>query len=108
MKLIANLLLFLVVIIWGSSFFILKNSLDFISPFVLIFYRFLIGIIILGIYIVFTRQSLWKDAQKGIYLGIILLLFYLTQTLGLKYTFASNSAFITGSLVVFVPIIEYI
>jgi drug/metabolite transporter (DMT)-like permease len=52
----------------------------------------------------FTAASL----KAGIFLGVILFLGFATQTVGLKYTSATRSGFITGSLVVMVPIFQTI
>lgn len=40
------------------------------------------------------------------YLGIFLFIAFLTQTTGLRYTTASNSAFITGTNIVLIPFIQ--
>lgn len=45
---------------------------------------------------------------KGIALGILLCLGFVAQTIGLQYTSASKSGFITGLLVVFTPLMQFI
>ncbi len=45
--------------------------------------------------------------QAGFLIGVFIFIGYLTQTVGLKYTTASKSGFITGLYVVFTPILAY-
>ncbi len=91
--------------IWGSTFFIVKAALADIDPVVLVAYRFALATILLGGYLVVIRKPLWKHLREGIILGIMLWLIYAPQTIGLRFTTATNSGFITGLFVVFVPIL---
>ena len=45
----------------------------------------------------------FNEIKYGVYLGIFLFIGFLTQTTGMKYTTASNSAFITGTNIVLLP-----
>ncbi|MEN8154595.1 MAG: DMT family transporter [Acidobacteriota bacterium] len=89
--------------IWGSTFFMVKSALEFISPLALIGYRFLIASVFMYILLRFMKRPVFKNFKNGIMLGVILWFVYFPQTLGLKYTTASNSGFITGLFIVFVP-----
>jgi drug/metabolite transporter (DMT)-like permease len=87
-------------------FILTKNSLDFLQPFNFIALRFLTGFFFAAI--VFYKK--FKDLNKvtlihSIILGAILFSGYLLQTIGIQYTTATNSGFITGFSVVLVPII---
>ncbi len=106
-KLNAEILLLLVAFIWGSSFPLTKISLKFISPVFLVFLRFLITTILF--YIVYRKKvsfrfSEWKN---GALLGFLLFTGFVTQTIGLNYTSASNSAFITGTNLIMIPFVQY-
>ncbi len=101
---LANFGLFYAAAIWGSTFFLVKEALTGIDPVIMVAYRFLLAGIILAIYLLIKRQNLFQDLRKGVMLAIILWLLYIPQTVGLKYTTASNSGFITGLFVAFVPI----
>jgi drug/metabolite transporter (DMT)-like permease len=90
--------------IWGSTFIIVKSSLESIDPVILVGYRFTIAALLMAALLVIRGYSLFKDILKGIWLGFLLWLLYVPQTIGLKYTTASNSAFITGLFVAFVPL----
>ena len=88
--------------IWGSTFFIVKESLFNVNPVMLVAYRFLIAAIILALFL--NKKKLFENWKQGLILGTLIAILYLTQTLGLKYTTASNSGFITGLFIIFVPI----
>jgi drug/metabolite transporter (DMT)-like permease len=49
-----------------------------------------------------------KDLVYGSILGVYLFLGFVPQTVGMKFTTASNSAFITGIYLVLVPVIQFI
>jgi drug/metabolite transporter (DMT)-like permease len=92
--------------IWGSTFILVKDTLDSISPVTLVAYRFLIAAILMGIVIRLQGKSLFKRFSSGLSLGLPLAFIYLPQTIGLKYTSAANSAFITGLFVAFIPLLS--
>jgi len=100
----ANLGLFYAAAIWGATFFIVKDALADIHPIILVGYRFLIaGLILLG-FLLLARKPILQNIRKGMFLGFILWLLYIPQTIGLGITTASNCGFITGLFVVFVPL----
>lgn len=95
-------------VIWGSTFFIVKDSLSSIDPVILVGYRFLLAALLLGLYLVSKRVNLFSNIKYGFILGIFLWLLYAPQTIGLGYTSASNSGFITGLFVAFVPLFSFL
>lgn len=108
-KYIGESALLLVTLIWGGTFTIIKVSLDNISTMLFVGIRFFIATLIL-LPFVFSKLKLLKSIQikKGIILSVLLFIGFATQTIGLKYTTASKSGFITGSLVLFTPIFQII
>lgn len=103
-NLLSNVGLLYAAAIWGSTFFIVKNVLDDVDPIVLVGYRFLLaGLLLLG-YLKIRRRNILKDWTKGLVLSVLLWSLYIPQTIGLKYTTASNSGFITGLFIAFVPV----
>lgn len=101
---LAHLGLFYSAAIWGSTFFIVKDVLTDIDPVILVAYRFILaGLLLLG-YLLATGRPIFKGIKQAAFLAVILFLLYIPQTIGLKYTTASNSGFITGLFVAFVPI----
>ncbi len=99
--------LLIVTLLWSATFVIIKGALVDISSMLFIGLRFLIaGVILLPIII---RKKLdWKSANliPPIILGVILFIGFSTQTVGLKYTSATKSAFLTGSAVAIIPILQ--
>ena len=107
--LIADGSLFLVAIIWGSGFIVNKNALDYMNPLYILVLRFSLASVLLGI--IFYKKLLkinTEEIQAGAIIGVFLFLGFFTQTVGLKYTTVSKSAFITASYVVLVPFIFWL
>jgi len=104
----AEIYLLGIVIIWGSTFAIIKDILDQITPFTFLAYRFFLATFLL--YAMFWKKIKNIDKmilKKGSLIGIFLFLGYTFQTVGLKYTTATKAGFITGLSVVLVPVISY-
>jgi drug/metabolite transporter (DMT)-like permease len=93
-------------LLWGSTFVVVKNSLDRSSVLVFLALRFTLA----GICMALFRPRIFRRTQReevfaGVRLGFFMFCGYAFQTAGLRYTTASNSGFITGSSVVLVPLI---
>jgi drug/metabolite transporter (DMT)-like permease len=101
---LADLGLFYAAAVWGATFFMVKGALDDINPVVLVAYRFLIAGVLLFGFLLWTRRPILKDLSRGLVLAVILFGLYISQTIGLGITTASNSGFITGLFVAFVPV----
>ncbi|MCU7499838.1 MAG: DMT family transporter [Ignavibacteria bacterium] len=94
-------------IIWGGTFVIVKNSLNDISPMLFVGIRFLIASLVLLPFAIKELKKLdGKSARMGLVVGVFLFLGFSTQTVGLNYTTATKSGFITGSLVMFTPLLQ--
>jgi drug/metabolite transporter (DMT)-like permease len=102
----AELALTFCTLLWGSTFVVVKNSLDQASVFVFLAARFSLAGLCMAI---FRWRALRVARREEIFAGVRLGFFmfggYAFQTAGLRYTTASNSGFITGSSVVLVPLI---
>lgn len=108
MKFLAGLGLILTTIIWGSSFAVMKNSLDILPPAYLLAMRFSMAAVCLVIvFFKKVRKINRNDLLYGSILGVFLFLAYLFQTYGLKYTTASKNAFITTLYVILVPFLHW-
>lgn len=101
--------LLLITLIWGGTFAAVKGALELVSPFLFTGIRFLAATVIMGL---IWRGSFhrWEPRvlQYGLILGALLAGGFLLQTLGLVYTSASRSAFITGTTVVLVPLLQWL
>lgn len=95
-----------VAVIWGSTFIVVKDSLQFVDPVILVAYRFLLAALMMAGFLIYRRRPLWANLKSGLVLGALLWLVYGPQTIGLKTTTAANSGFITGLFVAFVPLLS--
>lgn len=104
--------LFLVSIIWGSSFLVIKNIVLNIPPESYLVLRFGIASCILSIVMLFkkykTKHTHPLFATPGVLLGIILSGVYFLSTYGVEYTSASNATLISNLFMVFTPILGMI
>lgn len=108
-KYFAESALLLVTILWGATFVIIKSALDDVSAMMFIAIRFgIAGILLLPIF--FMKYKLFtKGAVKaGLFLGFVLFISFAAQTTGLRFTSATKSGFITGSVVVMIPFLQYL
>lgn len=104
----AELLLALVTVIWGGTFLFTKIGLQYTNFSFYMILRF--SVAFTASFLVFGRfyKSFDKKVFKaGIILGLLFGVGFIFQTLGLKFTAVSNSAFITGLTVPFTPFVAY-
>jgi len=108
-SLFADISLLLVAIIWGGGFIAVKDSLDVLTPYYQMALRFSISTLLM--YIVFYNKvkKINKNQFKhGAIIGVFLFLGFAFQTVGIKYTTAGKSAFLTAVYVVLVPFLQWI
>ena len=108
-SLIADLSLLFVTLIWGTTFVLVQNAIDFLPPFAFNSIRFSLAAILLLFCLLFfdfkqLKQLNIKLLSSGVFIGFWLFLGYVTQTIGLLYTTTSKAGFITGLSVVLVPL----
>jgi drug/metabolite transporter (DMT)-like permease len=102
---LAHILLLAVVFVWGTTFVLVKDALADASP--LLFNLLRMGLAFLALAIVNHRQlrHISRHALfSGLVVGTFLAAGYQFQTAGLARTTPAKSAFITGLVVVFVPL----
>lgn len=103
----AEFSMLVVAFIWGTTFVIVKSGLNDIDPFLFLGLRFLLAFAVLAILawssVCQATRATW---MAGALLGVFLFIGYTFQTVGLKYTTASNAGFITGVSVVLVPLLD--
>ena len=95
---------------FGTTFLVVQDAVERIDPLPFLAIRFLIGAAVLGL--VARRRPRRQEREvgeirDGVVAGVLLLAGYVLQTVGLQYTTAATSAFITYLLVVFVPFISF-
>jgi len=106
---LAHLLLLGVVMVWGVTFVLIKDALHDASPLLFNLLRMTLAAIALAIV---NRRHLRHITRgtviAGAVVGVFLAAGYQFQTSGLARTTAAKSAFITGLVVVFVPLLTTI
>ena len=95
-------------VVWGTSFVIVKGALGGVSPILFIALRFSLATLVL-LAIFRRRLRAWSGARRefhaAVLVGALLFLGFLLQTLGLQFTTAPKSAFLTGMTSVTVPLL---
>lgn len=105
----AHLLLLAVVCVWGATFVLTKAALGDISPLLFNLLRMILATVCLAIfYRRRLRQLTRRAVASGAVVGVCLAMGYQFQTAGLARTTPSKSAFITGLVVVLVPLLAAI
>jgi drug/metabolite transporter (DMT)-like permease len=106
-RFLGEFVLLAITLLWGSTFVIVKQSLTDISPVLYVAIRFTIASIVLFPIYLWKREEKEKLISKpGVFLGAWLFLGFIAQTIGLRYTTATKSGFITGTFVVMIPIFQ--
>ena len=95
--------------VWGSSFVVMKDSLERQNVFSFLSSRFILAALLMVLYKPGVFRGLTKKfIYRGIIAGILLGGGYIFQTYGLTKTTVSNTGFITGLYLVFTPLISLI
>lgn len=98
--------LVLVAFFWGMTFTVIKGALDDVAVSLFLAQRFLLAFFILLLARPLSKQSLdIYTLGRGGLLGLQVVAGYALQTVALLHTTASNTAFLTGLNVVWVPIL---
>ena len=105
----ASPLIVLATIIWGSSFVVMKNSVDVLPTFWLLAIRFTFAALVLAV--VFIKR--WKVLDRqyligGTVMGFCLFVAYAFQTFGLEQTTSGKNAFFTAVYCVIVPFLYWV
>ena len=94
--------------IWGCTFVVVKQALRDVSPVLFLALRFTLAAAVLGILFrgVWRRpRNLRWSLRGGALAGFFLFSGYAFQTIGLEYTSAPKSAFLTGLTSVMTPLL---
>lgn len=93
--------------VWGAAFYLVKAALAGVDAEALVAYRFLLSAALILPWVL-RKKNIFAPWRQAAGLAALLVILYLSQTLGLQYTSASNSGFITGLFVLFVPIFLFL
>ena len=104
---LSELIFVIVVAVWGITFVFTKNALEVIGPFAYNTVRMTLGAITLTALAGHNRQGVDKRyVWPSLVTGFILFLAYATQAYGQQFTTASKAGFLTGTNVVYVPLLS--
>ena len=109
MKLRAYLLMLFTVGVWGTTFVLVKDALADATPLAFNLARMVLAFLVLSV----AYRRHWKEVSRGqliagAVVGFFLAMGYQFQTAGLVKTTPSKSAFITGLVVVLVPLFSIV
>ena len=108
LKKLAKPMLVCAPLIWGSTFFMIKDALDDMDGMFMLAFRFSLAALLLAA--VFWRR--WKDMDlaylwQGAVLGLLMGAAYILQTFGLMGTTPGKNAFFTAVYCVIVPFLYW-
>lgn len=107
-KAIGNLSLIAATLIWGSSFVIMKDTVEDIPTFYLLAVRFISAAVLLAAFGFKSLKMLDKKCLvHGAVLGALLLAAYAFQTFGLKVSTPGKNAFLTTIYCIVVPFLYW-
>ena len=112
----ADLSLLLVTLIWGSTFVMVKDAVMGYPVYAYLAMRFAMATVAMlpvwwfvsrrpGLLPADGRREGWPALAAGLAIGVVLMIGYAFQTVGLRYTTAAKAGFITGMSVILVPVL---
>jgi drug/metabolite transporter (DMT)-like permease len=105
----ADMMLLLVTLFWGVSYYMMSLCLREMEPFTINTYRFL-GAFIVAAALSFPRLKTVNKItiRYSIYIAVALYFTYIGATFGVLYTSISNAGFLCALSVVVVPILDFL
>lgn len=104
-----NIYMFIATIFFGMTYVLTKICLNYSTEFHIISFRFLIAFIVS---LIFLQKKIFpikiKEFIYSLILSIILFLVFITMTIGVKYTTATNASFLISLSVIFIPFFSWI
>jgi drug/metabolite transporter (DMT)-like permease len=105
----ADFALLLITFVWGSTFTIVKQTLEHVSPIFFVALRFWIAAFLIFAFMPGQVRGIsHRTLRQGGALSVVLTGGFVFQTLGLRFTSPSYSAFITSLSVLLVPLLGYV
>ena len=105
----SKLALFGASVIWGSSFLVVKNTMNYMQPHTLLAIRFSIGTILLCLIFMRRLKNINREYFiNGGIIGILLFIAYSLQTIGITDTTPGKNTFLSAIYCVIVPYLYWI
>ena len=104
-----NIYMFIVTIFWGMTYVLTKICLIYSTELHIISFRFLIAFVIS---LIFLQRKIFpikiKEILYSLILSVLLFMVFITMTIGVKYTTATNASFLISLSVIFIPFFSWI
>ena len=104
-----NICMFIATIFFGMTYVLTKICLNYSTEFHIISFRFLIAFVIS---LIFLQRKIFpikiKEILYSLILSILLFMVFITMTIGVKYTTATNASFLISLSVIFIPFFSWI
>jgi len=95
--------------VWGYTFLVVQDAIARMAVMDFLAWRFVVASVVMIVLRPTCLRNVTRlELLRGVGLGTILGLGYITQTYGLRYTSAAISGFITGMFVVLTPVMSWI
>ena len=104
-----NIYMFIATVFFGMTYVLTKICLNYSTEFHIISFRFLIAFVIS---LIFLQRKIFpikiKEILYSLILSILLFMVFITMTIGVKYTTATNASFLISLSVIFIPFFSWI
>lgn len=105
----AELVLVFITMLWGGTFLLVHNVMAVSGPMFFVGLRFAAAAIFVGMVSARALPGLTlTELKAGVSIGVLIMLGYGLQTMGLQTISSSQSAFITALYVPFVPLLQWL
>ena len=104
-----NIYMFIATIFFGMTYVLTKICLNYLTELHIINFRFLIAFVIS---LIFLQKKIFpikiKEILYSLILSVLLFMVFITMTIGVKYTTATNASFLISLSVIFIPFFSWI
>lgn len=104
-----NIYMFIATVFFGMTYVLTKICLNYSTEFHIISFRFLIAFVIS---LIFLQRKIFpikiREILYSLILSLLLFFVFITMTIGVKYTSATNASFLISLSVIFIPFFSWI
>ena len=104
-----NICMFIATIFFGMTYVLTKICLNYSTELHIISFRFLIAFVIS---LIFLQRKIFplkiKEILYSLILSVLLFMVFITMTIGVKYTTATNASFLISLSVIFIPFFSWV
>ena len=104
-----NIYMFIATVFFGMTYVLTKICLNYSTELHIISFRFLIAFVVS---LIFLQRKIFpikiREILYSLILSVLLFLVFITMTIGVKYTTATNASFLISLSVIFIPFFSWI